>query len=113
MTKYFATVQLQSGLFRIALFADNPLHAKLILEYQFGIGSVIKSPVVAAYNCKEEILKDGTFGIIKPKKPLSLAQARIENLIKQKDTANKNLKAERDRQKIIKAQQTIRQASSF
>ena len=50
---------------------------------------------------------------IKPVKRLSPAQSKIDNLKQQKDTANKNLKAERDRQKIAKAQATIRQASSF
>ena len=113
MKKYTAKIRIPNQQFKTAVFADNSLHAKLILEYQFGIGSVIESPILAQSNCEEEILIDGTIGTIKPKKPLSPAQARIENLKKQKDTANKNLKAERDRQKIIKAQQTIRQASSF
>lgn len=42
--------------------------------------------------------------VIKPPTP---QQQRIKSLQQQKDNANKALKAERDRQKISKAQQTI------
>ena len=45
----------------------------------------------------------------KPKviKPLTAQQQRIKSLKQQKDNISKALKAERDRQKIAKAQQTI------
>lgn len=42
-------------------------------------------------------------------KPLTPQQARINSLRQAKDNASKALKAERDRQKIAKAQQTISQ----
>jgi len=45
---------------------------------------------------------------IAPKKPLTPAQSRINSLKLQKDNVSKQLKAERDRQKIAKAQQQIR-----
>jgi hypothetical protein len=41
-------------------------------------------------------------------KPLTPQQARIKSLQAQKDNVSKQLKTERDRQKIAKAQQTIR-----
>ena len=41
-------------------------------------------------------------------KPLTPAQARIDGLKRQKETTTKALQAERDRQKIAKAQQQIR-----
>ena len=46
---------------------------------------------------------------IKPNviKPLTPQQARIDGLKKQKENVGKQLKAERDRQKVAKAQQTI------
>ena len=44
---------------------------------------------------------------IKPQKPLTPQQARINSLKLQKDNVSKQLEAERDRQKIAKAQQTI------
>jgi hypothetical protein len=40
-------------------------------------------------------------------KPLSPQQARIDGLKRQKEAVSKQLKAERDRQKVAKAQQTI------
>jgi len=40
-------------------------------------------------------------------KPLTPQQARIDGLKRQKEASTKALKAERDRQKIAKAQQTI------
>ena len=44
---------------------------------------------------------------IKPVAPLTPAKARIDSLKRTKDAATKNLKAERNRQKLTKAQQTI------
>ncbi len=44
---------------------------------------------------------------IKPIKPLTPQQQRIKSLQIQKDNVSKQLKAERNRQKIQKAQQTI------
>lgn len=45
-------------------------------------------------------------------KPLTPQQARINALKLAKDNANKALKAERARQKIAKAQQSIKSANS-
>jgi hypothetical protein len=44
---------------------------------------------------------------IKPVATLTPAKARIDSLKRTKDAATKNLKAERNRQKLTKAQQTI------
>jgi hypothetical protein len=44
---------------------------------------------------------------IKPSKPLTPQQQRIKSLQTQKNNVSKQLKAERDRQKIQKAQQQI------
>jgi hypothetical protein len=44
---------------------------------------------------------------IKPTKPLTPQQQRIKSLQTQKNNVSKQLKAERNRQKIQKAQQTI------
>jgi hypothetical protein len=44
---------------------------------------------------------------IQPTKPLTPQQQRIKSLQTQKNNVSKQLKAERDRQKIQKAQQTI------
>jgi hypothetical protein len=44
---------------------------------------------------------------IKPLAPMSPAKAKIDTLKRTKDVVTKNLKAERDRQKLAKAQKTI------
>ena len=44
---------------------------------------------------------------IKPNKPLTPQQQRIKSLQTQKQNISKQLKAERDRQKIQRAQQAI------
>jgi hypothetical protein len=49
----------------------------------------------------------GFTSTIKPAAPLTPAKARIDSLKRTKDAAAKNLKAERDRQKLAKAQHTI------
>ena len=49
---------------------------------------------------------------IKPVKPMNPQQAKLDSLKKQKEVASKNLKAERDRQKVVKAQQHIRMATT-
>jgi len=50
------------------------------------------------------LIKEVASNVIKPKTP---QQQRIDSLRLQKDNVNKQLKAERDRQKVAKAQQTI------
>ena len=50
------------------------------------------------------LVKEVTENVIKPKTP---QQQRIASLKQQKDNVSKQLKAERDKQKIAKAQQTI------
>ena len=44
---------------------------------------------------------------IKPLAPMSPDKAKIDSLKRTKDAATKNLKAERDRQKLAKAQQAL------
>lgn len=50
---------------------------------------------------------------IKPVAPLTPAKARIDSLKRTKDIATKNLKAERNRQKLTKAQQTNATVNSY
>lgn len=47
---------------------------------------------------------------IKPIKPLTPEQQRIKSLQTQKDNLGKQIKAERDRQKVTKAQQALQKA---
>lgn len=95
MNKYQATVRVRGKPVRTAVFADSALHARLILEFQFGIGSIVNAPSSAT----NEDLDAAT--------PPTPQQARIEALKKQKETITKNLQAERDRQKLANAQHAI------
>jgi hypothetical protein len=105
MNKYLATVRVKGQTVRTMVFAESSLHARLILEYQFGIGNVAVSQTFIKSNLKssEEVLEDlnviKPIKTIKPIKPLSPQQARIKTLKQVKDTATQNLKRERDKQK--------------
>ena len=112
MNKYVATVRVKGTAVRTVVFADSTLHARLILEFQFGIGSVIHSPTVAEGATNDCLTLDEVVASIKPIKPLTPQQTRLDSLKRQKDTATKNLKAERDRQKVAKAQQQIQSVKS-
>lgn len=104
MNQYIATVRIKGQSVRTVVFADDSIHARLILQYQFGMNSVVNNPTVLtredrAYRSLEEVL--ATF---KPKTP---DQLNIDTLKNQKDQADKRLKAARARQKLVKAQKTI------
>jgi hypothetical protein len=105
---YFATVRLKGISVNTAVYADNSLHARLILEFQFGIGCVVSALALTKKTNEHYKMLDEVVAAIKPIKPLTPQKVRIDTLKKQKDLASKNLKAERDRQRIDKAQQQIR-----
>ena len=100
MNKYQATVRVRGKQVRTAVFTDSALHARIILEYQYGIGSIVNAPTSAT---NEDLDTPA---------PPTPQQARIDALKKQKDIITKNLQAERDRQKLAKAQQQIRTITS-
>jgi hypothetical protein len=112
MNKYLATVRVKAQSVRTMVFADSSLHAHLILEYQFGIGNVVINPTQSSKANEDYTPLDEVIGTNKPIKPMNPQQARIDSLKKQKDVASKNLKAERDRQKVVKAQQQLRMAAT-
>jgi hypothetical protein len=115
MNKYLATVRVKGQTLKTMVFADSSLHARLILEYQFGIGNVVNNPTQSTKAEEDYIPLEEVIGFVKPinaLKPMNPQQARIDSLKKQKDVASKNLKAERDRQKVVKAQQQLRMATT-
>ncbi len=98
MNKYLLSVRIKGQVVKTTVEADSAIHAKLLGEWHYGIGSVATSPI----KLEEQ----------SPKPPQTPQQARIKSLQMQKDNVSKQLKAERSRQKIQKAQQTIRNAQS-
>ncbi|MBT8528312.1 hypothetical protein G6711_02775 [Polynucleobacter paneuropaeus] len=95
MNKYVASVRVKGQLVKTMVFADSQLHARLILQYQFGFNNLASTPAQVSE------------AIIQPIKPLNPQQARLDGLKRQKETVSKQLKIERDRQKISKAQQQL------
>ena len=93
MNKYLLSIRIKGQVVKTTIEADSTIHAKLLGEWHYGIGSVAASPI----KLEEQ----------SPKGPLSPQQQRIKSLQTQKDNVSKQLRAERDRQKIQKAQQTI------
>lgn len=112
MNKYLATVRLNGQTVRTMVFADSSLHARLILEYQFGIGNVVSNPAQSTKADEDYTPLYEVIGSIKPIKPMNPQQAKLDALKKQKEVASNNLKTERDRQKVSKAQQQIRMATT-
>ena len=75
MNKYLATVRVGGQLVKTIVFADSTIHAKLLLQYKYGMNSVATSPVQTKEGEDDNTLLDNT---IKPKPPLSPEQARAE-----------------------------------
>ena len=90
MNKYQAGVRVKGQLVKTAVFADSPIHARLILKYQFGMDSIVSNPTAIAE--------------VATIKPLTPDQQRINSMkdrVKQDQAA---VKAERARQKIKSGQ---------
>jgi hypothetical protein len=98
MNKYLLSIRIKGQVVKTTIEAESTIHAKLLGEWHYGIGSVTASPI----KLEEQ----------SPKTPLTPQQARIKSLQTQKDNVSKQLKAERNRQKITKARQKIAKANS-
>jgi len=109
MNKYLASVRVNGRSIKTWVFADSALHARLLIQYQFGMNSLTASPVLAEGDAEGYAQLDE---VVKTYKPLTPQQARIRSLQTQKQNISKQLRAERDRQKIQKAQQTIQSVHS-
>ena len=112
MNKYLVTVRVKGQTVKTMVYADSAIHARLILEYQFGIGNVLGSPTQCPQANEQYSKASEVLNSIKPITPLNPQQARLDSLKKQQKLAATNLEAERNRQKVIKAQQQIRKATT-
>ena len=88
MKDYIATVRIKGRVIKTVVHAESQIHARLLLQYQYGFDSIIASPVLAE--------------TIKPKTP---EQLRIDALKATKDRAADALAAER--QQVAKAQRSL------
>jgi hypothetical protein len=94
MKKYLATVRIGGQLVKTIVFADSTIHARLLLQYKYGMNSVAVTPVQT--NEDDDTLLDST---IKPIKPLTPQQARINSLKQKVERDKQKLQGERDRQR--------------
>ena len=77
----------------MAVFAESSIHARLILEYQFGMNSLASAPV--------QVNEAGTI------KPLTPDQAKVKSMQDRVKQDQQALKAERARQQITKGQKKL------
>ena len=101
MNKYIATIKVKGQSIKTAVFADSNIHARLMLQYQFGMDCILSSPTLSTkedleHEPLEEIINK--IKPIKPIKPLTIDQARINDLKRQDIALKQRLKRERFRQ---------------
>jgi hypothetical protein len=96
MNKYQASVRVKGQLVKTAVFADSPIHARLILQYQFGMDSIVSYP--------SAITEVSTI------KPLTPDQQRIKSMKDRVKQGQVAVRAERARQKIRAGQSDLSSA---
>jgi len=97
MNKYIAIVRVKGQAIKTVVFADSQIHARLILQYQFGMDSIVFSP---AQICE-----------VKAIKPLTPDQQHIKSMQAQVRRGQEAIKAERARQKIKAGQNQLAKAT--
>ena len=90
MKDYIATVRIKGNIVKTIVHAESATHARLLLQYNYGWGSIVASPALAE--------------TIEPQTP---EQLRIDSLKAAKDRAVDALAAERQRQQVAKAQKSL------
>ena len=93
MKKYLASVRIKGQIVKMAVFAESSIHARLILEYQFGMNSLTSAPV--------QVNEAGTI------KPLTPDQAKVKSMQDRVKQDQQAVKAERARQKIAAGQKAL------
>ena len=95
MNKYSAVVRVGGITVKTAVFADSETHARLLLQYHYGMSSIVSSPTLAREAADPKLLDSA----IKPIKPMTPAQSRINGLKQGVERSRQALKAEQDRQR--------------
>lgn len=96
MNKYLASVRVGGTVVKTIVFADSATHARLIIQYQFGMSSIASGPNQTSESVEDYPLLDS---LIKPKPPMTPAQTRINGLQQNVERSREQLKAERERQR--------------
>ena len=93
MKDYIASVRIKGNIVKTVVHAESTTHARLLLQYQYGMDCIVASPALAE--------------TIQPKTP---EQLRIDGLKAAKDRAADALTAERQRQQVAKVQKSLAMA---
>jgi len=96
MNKYLATVRLRGQHIKTMVYADSAVHARLLLQYQFGMDCMVMGPQATNEDADAYSLLDN---MIKPKPPMTPAQARISGLRQGVARSQEQLKGEQERQR--------------
>ena len=94
MNKYFCSIKVKGQTVRTVVFAQSTTHARLMIEYVFGMTSVVGHPVLAEATS-----------------PTTPEQQRLATLRATKERAAVALDAERKRQQAARAQKAMAAAS--
>ncbi len=105
MNKYLVSVRIAGQLVKTVVFADSVIHARLLIQYKYGMDSVAASPVRVA---EDAGLIDSAMQSIKPKPPMSPAQARLNTLKQGVERSREQLRAERERQRQQREAERLR-----
>jgi len=73
MNKYLVPIRINGQIIKTVIFANSVIHARLIGEWQFGIGNVVSTPTAISEEATQ--------------KPLTPPQARVKALQSQADRA--------------------------
>ena len=110
MNKYLMTIKIRGQLVKTIIFADSEIHARLLVEFKYGMGCIAGS--IQRIAQKEALLTSEAAGIkplkpIQPIKPITtvsntkkLEKNRITQLKSVKDRATQNLRHEREKQRL-------------
>ena len=96
MNKYLATVRVRGQHIKTMVYADSAVHARLLLQYQFGMDCLVIGPQATTEAVDGYSLLDS---MIKPKPPMTPAQARINGLRQGVVRSQEQLKGEQERQR--------------
>ncbi len=115
MNKYLATVKVRGSTIRTVVFADSSIHAKLLLQYQYGMDCIVVSPQLTNEDPERHEILDSLVKSVgssprvrspQPPKPAKIVsikpktpdQMRIAQLQANVDRQKNALRRERDNQ---------------
>lgn len=105
MDKYLVRVRIGGQLVRTIVFADSITHARLLIQYKYGMNSVAATPQRVDEAHETPTLLDNT---IKPKPPMTPAQGRINALKQGIENSRRQLEQERERQRRQREAERLR-----